>query len=55
MNIYTAGLTGGSGGKLAAAVNDLLCVACTSSTPRIQEGHQLIIHALCERIEELLS
>jgi len=55
MNILTAALTGGTGGKLAGAVDQLVCVASTSSTPRIQEGHQIIIHALCEKIEELLN
>lgn len=55
MNLLTVGMTGGKGGKLAAAVNELICVSSSSSTPRIQEGHQLIIHALCEKIEELLG
>jgi len=29
-------------------------VACTPSTPRIQEGHQLMLHIICERVEEIL-
>ena len=54
IGILTIGLMGGRGGKLAGLVDKSLIVASTSSTPRIQEGHQLIIHALCERIEEIL-
>lgn len=55
MNIYTVALTGGGGGKLAAAVDCCLNVSCTRSTPRIQEGHQLLFHLLCERLEELME
>ena len=55
MNIVTVGLTGGNGGKLVSIVDRKICVSSTSNTPRIQEGHQLIIHALCERIEEILG
>jgi D-sedoheptulose 7-phosphate isomerase len=55
MNILTIGMTGGKGGKLAGAVDKVLSVSCTSLTPRIQEGHQLIIHCLCERIEEIME
>jgi D-sedoheptulose 7-phosphate isomerase len=55
MGILTIGLTGGLGGRLAGAVDRLLCVGATAQTPRIQEGHALIIHALCERIEEILQ
>lgn len=53
--MLTVALTGGSGGKLAPMVDQVLSVSCTKSTPRIQEGHQFIIHALCERIEEILG
>ena len=55
MGILTVGITGGKGGKLAGQVDRLICVASSASTPRIQEGHQVIIHALCERIEEILG
>ncbi|HOW98181.1 MAG TPA: SIS domain-containing protein [Kiritimatiellia bacterium] len=55
LGLLTVGLTGGSGGKLRPLVDRPLCVASTAATPRIQEGHQLIIHALCERLEELLE
>lgn len=55
MGILTVGITGGKGGKLAGQVDRVICVASTASTPRIQEGHQVIIHSLCERIEEILG
>lgn len=45
------GLTGQSGGKLRSEVE--ICIAVPStSTPRIQECHALIIHILCGAIEE---
>ncbi len=55
MKILTIGLTGGNGGKLAGQVDQAIVIASTAMTPRIQEGHQLVIHALCERIEEELE
>lgn len=55
LGLLTVGLTGGSGGKLLPLVDRPLCVTSSGCTPRIQEGHQLIIHALCERLEELLE
>lgn len=55
LGILTVALTGGEGGRLAPLCDRVLSVSCTRSTPRIQEGHQLIFHALCERIEELLE
>jgi len=48
------GMTGGVGGKLAPACDHLFCIECTKCTPRIQEGHQLLFHLICERVEELL-
>jgi D-sedoheptulose 7-phosphate isomerase len=55
LNMLTVGLTGGTGGKLGKLVNIPVCIASSKSTPRIQEGHQLVIHGLCERIEEILG
>jgi D-sedoheptulose 7-phosphate isomerase len=52
--LRTVGLTGGTGGKLAGLADHILSVACTASTPRIQEGHALILHLICERVEEIL-
>jgi D-sedoheptulose 7-phosphate isomerase len=52
--LHTIALTGGAGGLLSELADVVLSVSCTDQTPRIQEGHGLIIHALCERIEEVL-
>ncbi len=54
-SIYTVAFTGGTGGKVAAMVDCCLNLSCTRSTPRIQEGHQLLFHLLCERVEELME
>lgn len=54
-NILSVALTGGTGGKLGKLANILVCISSSKSTPRIQEGHQLVIHTLCERIEEILG
>jgi D-sedoheptulose 7-phosphate isomerase len=52
--IYTIGLTGGSGGKMATLVDCLLCVSATTVTPRIQETHILVGHVMCEMVDHLL-
>ncbi|HMP89966.1 MAG TPA: SIS domain-containing protein [Kiritimatiellia bacterium] len=52
--IEVIGMTGGTGGKLAASSDYLLHIQSTTSTPRIQEGHQLLFHLICERLEELM-
>jgi D-sedoheptulose 7-phosphate isomerase len=53
--ITTIGLTGGDGGALAARVDHVLCVDAARVTPRIQEVHIVIGHALCELVERLLA
>lgn len=53
--LLTVALTGGSGGRVGSLAERCLCVRSAPHTPRIQEGHHLIMHALCERIEELLA
>jgi D-sedoheptulose 7-phosphate isomerase len=50
----TIGLTGKSGGKLKEKV-DLLIQVPSIHTPRIQEGHRIIIHAICEIVEKQIS
>ncbi|MFH0953690.1 MAG: D-sedoheptulose 7-phosphate isomerase [Verrucomicrobiota bacterium] len=55
LGILTVGLTGGKGGRLRRLADRALCVSSSAVTPRIQEGHQVIIHALCEQIEDLLK
>ena len=54
LGIQTIGLTGGTGGALAERVDHSLCVAATTSTPRIQEAHILIGHAICEMVDHVL-
>lgn len=53
-DMHTLALTGGTGGRLAQLAAETVCISCTNQTPRIQEGHGLLIHILCERIEEIL-
>ena len=48
---FVIGLTGNSGGKLKSEV-DLLLDIPSNDTARIQEGHRLIIHSLCQLIEK---
>jgi D-sedoheptulose 7-phosphate isomerase len=48
------GLTGADGGELAPAVDLCLCVP-SSATARIQEGHILLAHVLCELVERRLD
>jgi D-sedoheptulose 7-phosphate isomerase len=48
--ISTVGFTGQGGGKMAALCD--LCIRVpSSSTPRIQEGHEVLGHAICGMIE----
>jgi D-sedoheptulose 7-phosphate isomerase len=48
--ISTVGFTGQGGGKMAALCD--LCIRIPSaSTPRIQEGHEVLGHAICGMIE----
>ena len=54
LGIRTIGLTGGTGGALVKCVDHCLCVAATTSTPRIQETHILIGHAICEMVDHAL-
>jgi D-sedoheptulose 7-phosphate isomerase len=48
--LKTIGLTGNDGGKLRELVNVCVIVP-SSSTPRIQEAHTLVIHILCGIVE----
>jgi D-sedoheptulose 7-phosphate isomerase len=47
-------LSGGSGGALAQA-GDICLTVPVSSTPRVQEMHILLGHALCGLVEDALS
>jgi D-sedoheptulose 7-phosphate isomerase len=53
MGLHTVGLTGASGGKLKAAVDDCIC-APSNETPRIQECHILIGHVLSDLVEQTI-
>lgn len=53
--LLTVAVTGGTGGRARALADRCLCVTATAHTPRVQEGHLLILHALCERLEERLG
>lgn len=47
------GLAGGSGGEMEVVCDHLLVVA-SDETPRIQEGHLVIGHTLCEVVESAM-
>ncbi|MFT5121818.1 MAG: D-sedoheptulose 7-phosphate isomerase [Candidatus Omnitrophota bacterium] len=55
IGMKSLGLLGGDGGKISSLVDLPLTISCTREVPRIQEGHLLILHALCEYIEETLE
>ena len=50
----TVGMTGASGGRMAALCDVLLNVPSTS-TPRIQEIHVMMIHQICELAEAAVA
>ena len=52
--LVTVGLTGAGGGPLAALADHLIDVPSTD-TPRIQEVHGLVVHLLCQIVEEELT
>lgn len=54
VGMATAVLTGRTGGALKGLVEYCLCVP-SDETPRIQEGHILIGHVVCEIVEESLA
>jgi D-sedoheptulose 7-phosphate isomerase len=53
LGLFTIALTGSSGGHLRGLV-DVLIAAPSDETPRIQECHILIGHALCDVIEQAM-
>lgn len=50
----TIGLTGQDGGEMGTYCDHLLAVP-SSETPRIQEGHAVIGHTLCEIVERAMA
>lgn len=55
MGIQNVGFLGGAGGKMLPLCDHALLVSCSTHTPRIQEGHELMMHLICERVEELME
>ena len=53
--LWTIALTGGSGGRLATLADETLRVSSSTVTARIQEAHEMMIHAICQLVEEHLS
>ncbi len=51
--IYTVGLTGGDGGKLASLV-DMALLVKSNTTARIQETHILVGHIICQLVDFIL-
>lgn len=49
----TVGLCGGQANGMATLCDYLLCVPCMD-TPRVQEVHMIISHAICEIVEDRL-
>jgi D-sedoheptulose 7-phosphate isomerase len=52
--LSTIGLTGGDGGGVRVAA-DVCIVVPSDETPRIQEGHTLVAHVLCELVEQAIA
>lgn len=55
LGIYTIGMTGGGGGRLAPAVDLLIDVADTRVTARVQEIHITAGHVICELLDAALA
>ena len=51
LGLFTIALTGASGGRLRDIVDTLIAVP-SEETPRIQECHILVGHALCDAVEQ---
>lgn len=54
IGVTTIGLTGAEGGRMREMV-DVLIAAPSNDTPRIQECHILVGHALCDAVEQALT
>lgn len=47
------GMSGKGGGQLFELLDQCICIP-SSNTPRIQEGHMLIGHTVCELVESIM-
>jgi D-sedoheptulose 7-phosphate isomerase len=54
LGMRTLGLTGADGGRMHGVCDECLCFP-SASTPRIQEGHILMAHVICEIVEDELA
>ena len=54
LGLFTIALTGRSGGQLHGLVDALIAVP-SEETPRIQECHILVGHALCDAVEQAVA
>ncbi len=54
LGLFTIGLTGRSGGRMHGLVDALIAVP-SDETPRIQECHILVGHALCDAVEQAIT
>ena len=54
LGLRTIGLTGRDGGDLATGV-DICLMVPSNSTARVQEGHILVAHILCDLVERRLA
>jgi D-sedoheptulose 7-phosphate isomerase len=54
LRLVTVGMTGQGGGKLVGRVDYLIEVP-HAGTPRIQEVHGLVVHLLCQIVEEAIA
>jgi D-sedoheptulose 7-phosphate isomerase len=54
LKMKTVGMTGKGGGKMSELA-DILLDADSAATPRIQETHGFIIHAVCDLAERILN
>ena len=52
MGLTVYALTGAGPNPLAASAHDALCV--TGSTPTVQELHQVVVHLLCECMDDIV-
>ena len=52
--IHTISLTGNDGGKLAS-LTDIAIIVPSKVTARIQEGHTIVAHCICELVEDSVS
>jgi D-sedoheptulose 7-phosphate isomerase len=52
--LVTVGLTGGGGGELRGLVDHLIDVP-PADTQRIQEVHAMVVHVLCQVVEEAVG